>query len=121
VRFSEDTPAVQARARTEVAAWREQNPDGTVEEMLAALGPASTRTTARCSGPPCSARTSSRTARASGPPWVRIRGPSDRRPGGKQPTGNCGCRDSRLSVRARQGRRPMRHRPQAAGGGGHDR
>jgi hypothetical protein len=39
VRFSEDTPAVQARARTEVAAWREQNPDGTVEEMLTALGP----------------------------------------------------------------------------------
>jgi hypothetical protein len=38
MRFSEDTPAVQARARTEVAAWREQHPDGTVEEMLAALG-----------------------------------------------------------------------------------
>jgi hypothetical protein len=38
MRFSEDTPAVQARARAEVAAWREQHPDGTVEEMLAALG-----------------------------------------------------------------------------------
>jgi hypothetical protein len=38
VRFREDTPAEQARARAEVAAWREQNPDGTAEEMLAALG-----------------------------------------------------------------------------------
>jgi hypothetical protein len=39
MRFSEDTPAVQARARAEVAAWREQHPDGTVDDMLAALGP----------------------------------------------------------------------------------
>ncbi|MGH3193417.1 MAG: hypothetical protein ACRDPY_28350 [Streptosporangiaceae bacterium] len=38
MRFREDTPAEQARARAEVAAWREQNPDGTAGEMLAALG-----------------------------------------------------------------------------------
>ena len=38
VRFREDTPAEQARARAEVAAWRGQNPDGTVDDMLAALG-----------------------------------------------------------------------------------
>jgi hypothetical protein len=39
MRFREDTPEEQARARTEVAAWREANPDGTVDGMLAALGP----------------------------------------------------------------------------------
>ncbi|MGH3191689.1 MAG: hypothetical protein ACRDPY_34575 [Streptosporangiaceae bacterium] len=39
MRFSEDTPAEQARARTEVAAWREQDPGGTAEEMVAALLP----------------------------------------------------------------------------------
>ncbi|MGH3403807.1 MAG: hypothetical protein ACRDRJ_15110 [Streptosporangiaceae bacterium] len=39
MRFREDTPAEQARARDEVAAWRERNPVGTAEEMLAALGP----------------------------------------------------------------------------------
>lgn len=39
MRFREDTPAVQRRAREEIAAWRAQNPVGTVEEMLAALGP----------------------------------------------------------------------------------
>ena len=38
MRFREDTPAEQARARAEVAAWRGQNPDGTVDDMLAALG-----------------------------------------------------------------------------------
>ena len=38
MRFREDTPAEQARARAEVAAWRERNPAGTAEEMLAALG-----------------------------------------------------------------------------------
>jgi hypothetical protein len=39
VRYREDTPAVRSRARAEVAAWRKENPGGTVEEMLAALGP----------------------------------------------------------------------------------
>jgi hypothetical protein len=38
MRFREDKAEDRARARTEVAAWREQNPDGTVDEMLAALG-----------------------------------------------------------------------------------
>lgn len=38
MRFREDTPAEQARARDEVAAWREHCPQGTPDEMLAAIG-----------------------------------------------------------------------------------
>ena len=37
MRFSEDTPAVQRRAREQVAAWRQQHPEGTPEEMLTEL------------------------------------------------------------------------------------
>jgi hypothetical protein len=39
VRFSEDTPAEQARARTAVADWCQRNRAGTVEDMIAAVGP----------------------------------------------------------------------------------
>lgn len=39
MRFSEDTPAEQARARAAVADWCQRNPAGTVEEMLTAVGP----------------------------------------------------------------------------------
>ncbi len=35
--FREDTPAVQRRAREQVAAWRQQHPEGTPEEMLTEL------------------------------------------------------------------------------------
>jgi hypothetical protein len=38
VRFWEDSPADLARARAVVAAWREQNPTGTGEELVAAVG-----------------------------------------------------------------------------------
>ena len=39
MRFSEDTPTEQARARAAVADWCQQNPAGTVEDMIAAVGP----------------------------------------------------------------------------------
>jgi hypothetical protein len=39
VRFREDKPADLDRARAAVAAWREQNPAGTEDQLLAALGP----------------------------------------------------------------------------------
>ena len=39
MRFREDKPADLDRARAAVAARREQNPAGTQEQMLAALGP----------------------------------------------------------------------------------
>jgi hypothetical protein len=38
VRFREDNPAELARARTAVAAWRERNPAGTGEDLIAAVG-----------------------------------------------------------------------------------
>ena len=38
VRYREDTPGELARARTAVAAWRDRNPAGTGEEMIAATG-----------------------------------------------------------------------------------
>jgi hypothetical protein len=38
VRFREDKPEDLERARQAVAQWRAQNPAGTAEEMLAALG-----------------------------------------------------------------------------------
>ena len=38
MRFREDNPAELARARAAVAAWREQNPAGTGEDLIAAVG-----------------------------------------------------------------------------------
>ena len=38
MRFREDSPADLARARAAVAAWLEQNPTGTGEELVAAVG-----------------------------------------------------------------------------------
>ncbi len=38
VRFREDRPAELARARVTVASWRDQNPAGTAEELIAAIG-----------------------------------------------------------------------------------
>ena len=39
MRFREDNPEDLDRARTAVAQWREQNPAGTQDQLLAALGP----------------------------------------------------------------------------------
>lgn len=38
MRFREDSPEELARARAAVAAWRDQNPAGTAEQLVAALG-----------------------------------------------------------------------------------
>lgn len=38
MRYREDKPAELARARAAVAAWRDQNPAGTSEELVAAIG-----------------------------------------------------------------------------------
>ncbi len=38
VRYREDTPELLARARAAVAGWRGQNPAGTGEELVAAIG-----------------------------------------------------------------------------------
>jgi len=38
VRYREDTPELLARARAAVAAWRDRNPAGTGEDLLAAIG-----------------------------------------------------------------------------------
>jgi hypothetical protein len=38
MRFREDNPAALAWARTAVAAWRDQNPAGTSDELVAAVG-----------------------------------------------------------------------------------
>jgi hypothetical protein len=38
VRFRDDTPADLARARAAVTAWRDQNPAGTGDELIAAVG-----------------------------------------------------------------------------------
>ena len=38
VRFREDNPADLARARIAVTAWRDQNPAGTSDELVAAVG-----------------------------------------------------------------------------------
>jgi hypothetical protein len=38
VRFRDDNPADLTRARTAVAAWRDQNPAGTGDELVAAVG-----------------------------------------------------------------------------------
>jgi hypothetical protein len=39
MRFSEEKSADLERARREVRAWREANPDGTQDEMVKAVGP----------------------------------------------------------------------------------
>ncbi len=39
MRFRENNPADLDRARTAVAAWREQHPAGTDDQLTAALGP----------------------------------------------------------------------------------
>lgn len=39
MRFREDRPEDLDRARTAVALWREQNPAGTEDQLLTALGP----------------------------------------------------------------------------------
>jgi hypothetical protein len=38
VRFRENKPGDLDRARAVVAAWREENPDGTPEQLVGALG-----------------------------------------------------------------------------------
>ena len=38
MRYREDTPAEQARARTAVQEWCQQNPGGTCEELVGAIG-----------------------------------------------------------------------------------
>ena len=38
VRYREDTPGELARARAAVAAWRDRNPAGAGEELIAAIG-----------------------------------------------------------------------------------
>ena len=38
MRYREDKPEDLARARTAVAAWRGQNPAGTSEDLVAAIG-----------------------------------------------------------------------------------
>ncbi len=38
MRFREDNPADLARARAVVTAWRDKNPAGTGEELVAAVG-----------------------------------------------------------------------------------
>ena len=38
MRFREDNPQELVRARAVVAAWRDQNPAGTAEQLIAALG-----------------------------------------------------------------------------------
>lgn len=38
VRFREDNPADLAQARAAVTAWRDQNPAGTSDELVAAVG-----------------------------------------------------------------------------------
>jgi hypothetical protein len=38
VRLRDDTPADLARARTAVTAWRDQNPAGTGDELVSAVG-----------------------------------------------------------------------------------
>ncbi len=38
MRFRDDTPADLVRARSAVTAWRDQNPAGTSDELVAAVG-----------------------------------------------------------------------------------
>jgi hypothetical protein len=39
VRFREDTEKERSQARDAVKAWRQENPDGAPDEMVAAVGP----------------------------------------------------------------------------------
>ena len=39
MRYRDDKPETLERARTAVAAWREQHPDGTYEQLVYDLGP----------------------------------------------------------------------------------
>ena len=39
MRFREDKPGDLERARTAIAQWREQNPEGTEDQLTATLGP----------------------------------------------------------------------------------
>ena len=38
MRYREDKPGDLDRARAAVAAWRDQNPEGTAEQLVAAIG-----------------------------------------------------------------------------------
>lgn len=38
MRFREDNPADLVRARVTVAAWRDQNPAGTAEDLISTIG-----------------------------------------------------------------------------------
>jgi hypothetical protein len=38
LRFRDDNPADLARARSAITAWRDQNPAGTSDELVAAVG-----------------------------------------------------------------------------------
>ena len=38
MRYRDDTPGALARARVAVAAWRDRNPAGTGEELIATIG-----------------------------------------------------------------------------------
>jgi len=38
MRFREDSPAELEKARTAVASWRDQNPAGNAEQLIAAIG-----------------------------------------------------------------------------------
>jgi len=57
VRFREDTPEGLARARAEVAAWRDRNPAGTGDDLVAILGPRFHRDYGRCCARCCSRST----------------------------------------------------------------
>lgn len=63
MRFREDSLADLARARAAVAAWREQNPTGTGEELVAAVRHQSIRSMASCSVLCCSRSTGAERAR----------------------------------------------------------
>jgi hypothetical protein len=73
MRYREDTPAEQARARAAVQAWRQQNPGGRARSWSARSAASFTRTTVRCS-----AASSSQRSRSPGPPR-RTRGPPGER------------------------------------------
>ena len=49
MRFREDTPAELEKARTAVASWRDLNPAGNAEQLIAAIGHRFHRTTMSCS------------------------------------------------------------------------
>ena len=63
MRFRDDNPADLARARTAVMAWRDQNPAGMGDELVATVGRQFHRTTASYSVPCCSPSTGTGHAR----------------------------------------------------------